>query len=77
MGISIAGGLVTGLVLRLPIFNLLKTDELYDDSKYWILEEGEGEDEEGRGGSVSLPMAGQWDLKVKQNVSLFSGKVWN
>ncbi|KAK4300275.1 hypothetical protein Pmani_027519 [Petrolisthes manimaculis] len=55
MGISVAGGLVTGLVLRLPIFNLLKTDELYEDAKYWLMEEGE--DEEGRDGSVSLPMA--------------------
>ncbi|XP_071547962.1 ammonium transporter Rh type B-like [Panulirus ornatus] len=43
--ISIAGGLVTGLILRLKPFAALKTDELYEDSKYWVLEENEEEEE--------------------------------
>ncbi|XP_071547960.1 ammonium transporter Rh type B-like isoform X2 [Panulirus ornatus] len=55
--ISIAGGLATGLILRLKPFASLKTDDLYEDSKYWVLEECEEEEYEGHHkSSVTIPM---------------------
>ena len=35
---------LTGMILRLDSLNSLTTDELYEDEKYWLIEEGE-EDE--------------------------------
>nr|AEA41159.1 Rh-like protein [Metacarcinus magister] len=52
--IAIAGGIVTGIVLRLKPLALLKTEELYEDEKWWIME---AEEDEGHKGSVTIPMA--------------------
>ncbi|KAG0724395.1 Ammonium transporter Rh type B-B [Chionoecetes opilio] len=54
LAIAIIGGIATGLVLRLKPFMVLKTEELYEDEKWWIMEE---EEEEGHKGSVTIPMA--------------------
>ncbi|XP_042218654.1 ammonium transporter Rh type A-like isoform X2 [Homarus americanus] len=43
LAIATVGGIVTGLVLKLSPFALLKTEELYEDEKYWLMEEGEEE----------------------------------
>ncbi|XP_063869469.1 ammonium transporter Rh type B-like [Scylla paramamosain] len=52
--ISIAGGIVSGFILRLSPLSVLKTEELYEDEKWWIMET---EDDEGHKGSVTIPMA--------------------
>lgn len=41
--ISIVGGLLTGLILRLPMLNKLETDDLYEDEGFWKLEEEDGD----------------------------------
>lgn len=40
---AVAGGIVAGFILRL--FGNLKTEELYEDEKWWVMEEEEGEEE--------------------------------
>ncbi|XP_045594007.1 ammonium transporter Rh type A [Procambarus clarkii] len=55
MVISLAGGIASGLILRLKPFASLKTDELYEDEKYWLLEEGE-EEEDAHKATVNIPM---------------------
>lgn len=54
MGIAIVGGLATGLLLRLDHFVKLKSSDLYDDSKYWLLEIEEGEEETKTGASIPM-----------------------
>ncbi|RXG70127.1 hypothetical protein Avbf_07444 [Armadillidium vulgare] len=39
--IAIAGGILTGLILKIGPLQELHTDDLYEDEKYWILEEEE------------------------------------
>ncbi|XP_068231565.1 ammonium transporter Rh type A isoform X2 [Palaemon carinicauda] len=43
LGISIVGGIATGFVLRLEKFSTLKTNDLFEDERYWLMEEGEEE----------------------------------
>lgn len=54
MGVSIVGGIVTGLILRLRPFATLKTDELYEDETYWLVEAEEDEHEAHK--TISIPM---------------------
>ncbi|XP_066943155.1 ammonium transporter Rh type B isoform X1 [Macrobrachium rosenbergii] len=57
LGISLVGGLATGFVLRLEQFATLKTNDLFEDEKYWLMEEGEDEaGEEHERGSSAVPM---------------------
>merc|ERR1712228_1060899 len=47
LGLSIAGGIITGFIMCLPVFGQPKKDfEMFDDAPYWGLEEEEehGED---------------------------------
>jgi len=53
LAISIGGGLVTGLVMRMGFINNLKTGELYEDSPHWKLEE---EEEPLRRASLDRPL---------------------
>ncbi|KAK2140596.1 hypothetical protein LSH36_1293g00030 [Paralvinella palmiformis] len=49
--IAIFGGIVVGLILRLPFLNPPRKDQLFDDTDYWILPE------EGFPGSVSVDLS--------------------
>nr|UUH57882.1 Rh type C glycoprotein [Molgula manhattensis] len=39
VAIAIAGGVLTGFILKLPIMDRLLEDELYDDATFWMVEE--------------------------------------
>ena len=39
LGFAIVGGLLIGFLLKLPIWDNLKDDELYDDDVYWLVRE--------------------------------------
>ncbi|KAK7071730.1 hypothetical protein SK128_020423 [Halocaridina rubra] len=45
LGIALVGGIVTGFILRIEQFAKLKSSDLFEDAKYWLLEEGEEEHE--------------------------------
>lgn len=37
LGMSIVGGLLTGLVLRAPFIDKTKDEDLFEDKKHWIV----------------------------------------
>ena len=37
LGISIVGGLLTSLLLKIPIFDRVKGNALFDDDTYWLV----------------------------------------
>lgn len=41
IAIAVSGGLVTGMILRLPIFGKVARDHLFDDQLSWELPESE------------------------------------
>lgn len=45
-----------GVILRLKPLFVLKTDDLYEDEKWWVLEGEEDDEEAGHKGSASIPM---------------------
>lgn len=46
LGISIVGGIVTGLVLRAPFITPTEDKYLFDDKKYWIVDEDDRDKDE-------------------------------
>ncbi|XP_047487124.1 ammonium transporter Rh type B-like [Penaeus chinensis] len=56
--IAVVGGVITGFLLRPEIWGRLRTDDLYEDEKYWIIE---GEEEEHQMSSVHIPMTSPAD----------------
>jgi len=43
LGIALASGAVTGLIMSAPFFDRMQDHELFDDDTFWMLEEEEGE----------------------------------
>lgn len=56
--IAIVGGVLTGFLLRVEACGRLRTDDLYEDEKYWIIEE---EEEHHALNSVDIPMTSPAD----------------
>lgn len=40
LGMSLAGGLISGLLIKLPIFDKMEdTDDMFEDEHYWEIDE--------------------------------------
>ena len=37
LGMSIVGGILTGLLLRIPIFSRSKSEDFFDDNNNWLV----------------------------------------
>ncbi|XP_038065645.1 ammonium transporter Rh type B-like isoform X2 [Patiria miniata] len=54
--IAIGGGIITGLILKIPIWNEPEDDELYEDKPFWDIENSEVEYHEVETRDTAIPM---------------------
>ncbi|CAK8689087.1 unnamed protein product [Clavelina lepadiformis] len=68
LGISIVGGLLTGLLLRAPFLDKLKSHALFDDDKNWLVDDDDTNTTSGGSGIAMAVIEEPRQDEVKENL---------